>query len=105
MNGPTSLVMFVAAKDFRTDEVEVQATLLDCIDSLGLCNTFATTAVTFTGAHNQYTQVTFDLGSQSHTVAASHNLELWITVTPGSAHEMWMAYDTTGLESALTITP
>ena len=105
MNGPTSLVMFVAAKDFRTAEVEVQATLLDCIDSLGLCNTFATTAVTFTGAHNQYTQVTFDLGSQSHTVAASHNLELWITVTPGSAHEMWMAYDTTGLESALTITP
>jgi len=105
MNGPTTLAMFVAAKDFRTDDVQVQATLLDCIDSLGLCNTFATATVTFTGDDDHFTQVTFDFGSHSRTLSASHNLELWITVTPASTHDMWMAYDTTGLESVLTITP
>ena len=105
MNGPTSLVMFVAAKDFRLDDVQAQATLLDCVDLLGLCNTFASSTVTFTGAADHFIAVTFDFGSHSRTIAASHNLELWITVTPASNHEMWMAYDTAGLDSALTITP
>ena len=107
MNGPTSLVLFAAAKDFRNDDVQAQATLLDCVDLLGLCNTFATATVEFTGTgtDNQFAAVTFDFGSQTRTVLASHNLEVWIIVTSASGHDMWMAYDTTGLESALTITP
>jgi hypothetical protein len=104
MNGPTSLVLFVAAKDFRTDSVQAQATLLDCLDVLGLCNTFATATVTFTGTDNQFAPMTFDFGSQTRNLAASHNLELWIIVTPASTHDMWMAYDTTDYESTLTIT-
>ena len=97
--------MYVAAKDLRPDSVQVQATLLDCVDLLGLCNSFATATVNFVGADNQFTPVSFDFGSQTRTLSASHNLELWISVPPASAHELWMAYDTTGLESALTITP
>jgi hypothetical protein len=105
LSGPTSLAVFLAAKDFRTDDVQVQATLADCADANGLCSTFATATVEFTGTDNQFTPVTFDFGSQTRTVAASHNLEVWIIVTSASGHDMWMAYDTVGLESALTITP
>ena len=105
LNGPTSLVLFAAAKDLRADSVQAQAALLDCLDVVGLCNTFATTTVTFTGTDGQFAPVTFDFGPQARTLAASHNLELWIFVTPASTHEMWMAYDTTGLDSALSLTP
>jgi hypothetical protein len=105
LNGPTSLVLFAAARDFHTDRVQVQATLLDCADVLGLCSTFATATVTFTGSANQFVPVTFDFGSQTRTVASSHNLELRIVVPSASERDMWMAYDTTGLDSALNITP
>jgi HD-GYP domain-containing protein (c-di-GMP phosphodiesterase class II) len=105
LNGPTSLVLFAAARDFRTDTVQVQATLLDCADFLGLCSTFATATVAFTGSANKFVPVTFDFGSQTRTVVSSHNLELRIVVTSASERDMWMAYDTTGLDSALNITP
>ena len=105
LNGPTSLVLFAAARDFHADRVQVQATLLDCADILGLCSTFATATVTFTGTTNQFVPVTFDFGSQTRTVDSSHNLELRIVVPSASERDMWMAYDTIGFESALNITP
>jgi hypothetical protein len=85
--------------------VQVQATLLDCSDLLGLCSTFATATAAFTGSANQFVPVTFDFGSQTRTVVSSHNLELRIVVPSASERDMWMAYDTTGLDSALNITP
>ncbi|MBK5333627.1 MAG: HD-GYP domain-containing protein [Ilumatobacteraceae bacterium] len=105
LNGPTSMVVFVAAKSFRTDDVQAQATLFDCVDAGGQCNPLATATVDFTGTDNEFARATFDFGSQTRTVAASHNLEVWIIATQDSEHDMWMAYDTTGFESALTITP
>jgi hypothetical protein len=105
LNGPTSLVLFAAARDFRTDNMQVQATLLDCSDLLGLCSTFATATIAFTGSASQFVPVTFDFGSQTRTVVSSHNLELRIVVPSASDRDMWMAYDTTGLDSALNITP
>jgi hypothetical protein len=47
--------------------------------------------------------VTFD-GTQLRTFAVDHHLQLWIVVTKSSQRDMWMAYDTVGYESALTIT-
>ena len=105
LNGPTSMVVFVAAKGFRTDDVQAQATLFDCVDAGGQCNPLATATVDFTGTDNEFARVTFNFGSHTRTVAASHNLEVWIIVTQDSEHDMWMAYDTTGFESALNITP
>jgi hypothetical protein len=49
------------------------------------------------------TPVTFD-GTQLRTFAVDHHLQLWIVVTKSSQRDMWMAYDTVGYESALTIT-
>jgi hypothetical protein len=105
LNGPTSLVVFVAAKGFQTDDVQAQATLFDCVDASGQCTQFATQTVDFTGTASGFAGVTFNFGSQTRTLAASHSLEVWIVVTQDSDHDMWMAYDTTGLESALNITP
>ena len=103
MGGPVILHLYAAAKNFRVDRVQTQAAIVDCVDVLGICNVFATATVTFTGADNQYTPLTFDFGSHTRTVPASHHLELWIVVTTGSARDMWMAYDTAGYESALTL--
>ena len=104
LNGPASLVLFAGAKDLLADSVQAQATLLDCLDVGGSCTTFATATVTFTGTSGQFAPVTFDFGPQTVTLAVSHNLQLWIIVTPASTNDMWMAYDTTGLESALSLT-
>ncbi len=102
LNGPSSLLLYAAARDFHRDRIQAQAALADC-DLARLCTTFATATVDFTGA-NQFTGVTFDFGNQSHSFPASHHLELWIIVTKASERDMWMAYDTVGYESALTIT-
>jgi hypothetical protein len=102
LNGPSSLLLYAAARDFHPDRVQTQAALADC-DLAGVCISFATATVDFTGA-NQFTGVTFDFGSQTRSFATSHRLELWIIVTKASQRDMWMAYDTVGYESALTIT-
>jgi hypothetical protein len=103
LNGPTSLVVYAAARDFHPDKVQAQAALVDCVDVVNVCTTFATATVNFTG-QNQFIAVTFDFGSQSRTLGADHNLQLWIVVTKSSQRDMWMAYDTVGYESALSIT-
>ncbi|MEP7203848.1 MAG: HD-GYP domain-containing protein [Ilumatobacteraceae bacterium] len=99
LNGPVSLVLYAASKDFQLATVQPYVALVDCADS-GSCNVFATATVTFAG-EDDYKRLTFNFGTQSRTIAASHNLELWIVVTSG--RDMWIAYDTTGYESALTI--
>jgi hypothetical protein len=103
LNGPTSLLVYAAARDFHDDELQTQAALVDCVDIVNLCTTFATATVNFTG-QNQFTPVTFDFGTQSRSLDASHNLQLWIIVTTSSERDMWLAYDTVGYESALSIT-
>jgi hypothetical protein len=102
LNGPTSLLVYAAARDFHDKNLQAQAALVDCADIGGVCTTFATATVNFTG-QSQFTPVTFDFGSQSRSVDASHNLQLWIIVTTSSERDMWIAYDTVGYESALTI--
>ncbi|HEY0519795.1 MAG TPA: HD-GYP domain-containing protein [Ilumatobacteraceae bacterium] len=102
MNGPANFVLYAAAKQLKLERVQAQAALVDCLDG-GLCAVFATRTVNFTGV-NGFTPITFDFGAQTRTIAASHDLELWIIVTTASDHDMFMAYDTTGFESALTIT-
>jgi HD-GYP domain-containing protein (c-di-GMP phosphodiesterase class II) len=103
LNGPTSLLVYAAARDFHGDKLQTQAALVDCVDIVNVCTTFATATVNFTG-QNQFTPVTFDFGSQLRTLDSSHNLQLWIIVTKSSQRDMWMAYDTVSYESALTIT-
>jgi HD domain len=102
LNGPASLLVYAAARDFHDDDLQTQAALVDCVDVVNLCTTFATATVNFTG-QNQFTPVTFDFGNQSRSLDATHNLQLWIIVTKSSERDMWMAYDTAGYESALTI--
>ncbi|MEY2401029.1 MAG: hypothetical protein QOJ08_1140 [Ilumatobacteraceae bacterium] len=104
LNGQATLVLYAAARDFDDDDVQARATLLDCTDTAGLCSTFATATANFDDTHSQFLPITFDFGAVSRTLAASHNLELWIVVTTNSEREMWMAYDTSYYESALTIT-
>jgi hypothetical protein len=99
LNGRVSLVLFAASKDFQNHSVQAAASLVDCVDG-GSCNVFASTTVNFTGG-GDFTPQTFDFGSQSRTLAPSHNLELWVIVTSG--RDMWIAYDTIGYESSLTI--
>jgi hypothetical protein len=103
LNGPTSLLVYAAARDFHHDRLQAQVALVDCIDILNLCTPFATATANFTG-QNQFTPVTFDLGSQSRTLDESHNLQLWIVATTSAERDMWIAYDTVGYESALIIT-
>jgi hypothetical protein len=103
LNGPASLLVYAAARDFHPDKLQSQAALVDCVDIVNVCTTFATATVNFTG-QNQFTPVTFDFGSQSRTFEADHNLQIWIIVTKTSQRDMWMAYDTVGYESALSIT-
>jgi hypothetical protein len=80
--------------------VQSYAALVDCVDANDDCAVFATASVSFTGGGN-YTPQTLDFGLQSRTLAGSHNLELWVVVTSG--RDMWIAYDTIGYESTLTI--
>jgi hypothetical protein len=102
INGSVSVTLFAAARRLDDESVQTQAALVDCVDG-GLCSIFARQTINFEG-DDHFRPRTFDFGRQTRTLAASHNLELWIVVTSGSDHDMWMAYDTVGFESALTIT-
>ncbi len=84
LSGPIRLLLFAAAKNFVDNRVQTQAAIVDCIDGVTLCNVFAAATVTFTGADNQYTALTFDFGAQTRTLPAAHHLEVWIVVTTGS---------------------
>jgi hypothetical protein len=103
LNGPASLVVYAAARDFHDDALQSQAVLVDCTDIVNLCTVFATATVSFTG-QSQFTPVTFDFGPQSRSLNVSHNLQLWIIATKSSKRDIWIAYDTVGYESALSIT-
>ena len=102
LSGPASLVLFAAPQNLSSDSIEVEAALIDCPDA-GQCAPFATVTIMFSGTDDQFTALTFDFGPQDHVIAPSHRLELWIIDTAASHHHMWIAYDTVGYESALTL--
>ena len=104
LNGPASLSLYAAARNLNAVDVQVQIVLLDCPDGNGSCTQLVSRTRNFTGTAGAFTAQSFDFGSLSRTIAPSRNLELRITATVGSGHDVWLAYDTVGYESALTLT-
>jgi hypothetical protein len=105
LNGSVDLLLYAAAKDLKADDVEAAAALVSCPDTAGPCTVFATDTVAFVGAIGRFSPITFDFGSQNRAIPTSQNLEIWIIDTKVSKHDMWIAYDTTGLRSVLTLSP
>jgi len=103
LSGPASLVLFAAPQNLSSDSIEVEVALVDCPGGAGQCAPFAAVTIMFAGTADQFTALTFDFGPQDHVIAPSNRLELWIIDTAASHHHMWIAYDTVGYESALTL--
>jgi hypothetical protein len=40
---------------------------------------------------------------QARTIPTNNNLQLWIIDTEDSKHDMWLAFDTVGFDSALIL--
>ena len=103
LNGPSSLLLYAAARDFHHDRVQAQAALARLRPRQRvhhLCHRHGR-------LHRRQPVHGRDLRLRQSIPQlrdASHHLELWIIVTKASERDMWMAYDTVGYESALTIT-
>jgi hypothetical protein len=77
---------------------------MDCPDLTGECTLFASATVDFIGVSDQFSAHTFDFGTVARTIPTTNNLQLWIIATENSTHDMFLAFDTVGFESALTLT-
>jgi putative nucleotidyltransferase with HDIG domain len=103
IDGRVTLELYAAARDLKVDEVQAAAALVDCPDGSTACTVFATSTVDFVGQLDRFSMLTFDFGNQTRSIPASRNLQVWIISTMDSKHDMWLAYDTVGYESTLTL--
>jgi putative nucleotidyltransferase with HDIG domain len=103
LEGGASAKIWIAAKDFKQDDVQAAVALMECPDVPDDCTTLASATVDFVGVLGQFSLHHFEFGSLTRTIPANRNLQLWIIATEDSRHDMWVAYDTVGFESALTL--
>ncbi len=106
LDGPATLTLWSAMKDFDTDKKgQIKGYLLDCNPSGSDCSVITSAA---RGANPWNTETgwvarTIDFGTVLHTVAVDRSLAVKLVVTNQAHDDMWFAYDTVSYASALSV--
>lgn len=104
LSGPLELRLWTAIKDFETTKTgTLTAFLRSCNNAGNACNTLATATLTQGpwSAGGNWTQKTLSFGTVNATLASNRRLELKLIVPGASDDDLWLAYDSTALASAL----
>lgn len=101
LDGPVSLTIWLAAKDFKTDEtIGLEAALELCSPS---CTRLATDSWSGSG-QSSFRSTTLDFGSIDITASPGSRLKIRVVVPDNRATtDIWFAYDTTSYPSALRV--
>ena len=106
LDGPATLTLWSAMKDFNTEKKgQVKAYLLDCNPSGSDCSviTDATRSVNPWSRESGWVARTIDFGTVGYTVAVGRSLAVKLVVTDQAHDDMWFAYDTASYASALNV--
>jgi len=106
LNGPVTLTMWSAMKDFHTDkEGAVTAFLMECDADGDNGSLIASATVTRgdwdTNDTGTWIEDTFDFGSVSYVIPSGRSLGLKIVVPVSAGDDMWFAYGTMTYASRL----
>lgn len=106
LDGPATLTLWSAMKDFDSDKKgHIKAYLLDCDASGTDCSKISDAG---RGANpwsrdGGWVERELDLGTVQHTIAVGRSLAVKLVVTDLSHDDMWLAYDTVSYPSALNV--
>ncbi|MCP4967152.1 MAG: tandem-95 repeat protein, partial [bacterium] len=107
LDGPASLDIWAASKDFDTGKRGViDAGLFDCASDGSDCDLIQSARVDLDpfNPSGDWTYVSFDFGSATHTVSPTRSLTVKVVADATSDDSMWFAYDTTVYPSQLQVT-
>lgn len=107
LNPGVTLTLWSSSKDFEPAKAgTINAYLRDCTTAGTGCTTVASATVTdatWNDGVGDFAEDTFDFGAPNHTVPTGRALQIKIEIDPTSDSYMWLAYDTIGYPSRLTI--
>jgi hypothetical protein len=104
VQGAASVRLYGAPAGGLLDTMTVTVGLMECTGSgWSSCNTVASATKSFTGLLGLYQTVDVNLGVINENFAGSHSLEIWVVANASSSKDLWLAYDTNGNLSALTL--
>jgi len=106
INGPVSVNIWSAVKDFNTSLAgELKFFLRDYDGSTytEIVNGTLTATPWDPGATGTWVNRLLEIPSVDYTLAAGHQLELKVIVGTGSGGDMWLAYDTASYDSVLRL--
>ncbi len=107
LDGPASLTLWSAMKDFDNNKQGVvQAYLLDCTSAGTTCTLIDSASKTLDpwgGGSDSWISGTIDFGTVAYTVAEGRSLAVKLVVGDQSGDDMWFAYDTTAYSTRLTV--
>ncbi|MCP3933955.1 MAG: DUF5011 domain-containing protein, partial [Actinomycetia bacterium] len=107
LDGPASLDLWAAAKDFDNGKRGViDAGVFDCASDGSDCNLIQSARVDLDplSPSGDWTYVSFDFGSVTYAVPPTRSLAVKVVADATSDDSMWFAYDTTVYPSRLHLT-
>ncbi len=109
LDGPISLIIWTAMRDFGEGERGVvEAFLLDCDGSGANCTSIAQSrkdVQDWSGGWGSWRMNALDFGRVTHTIPPGRSLGVRVVVGADSADDMWLAYGSVAFQSRLGPSP